>query len=101
MKVSELIKILETMPPDVKIVLCDYNRMAYEADGDLSDEGLYYNFDIDLDQEIFFNYEDEDRENPIPTVVISFETDYEEKENELREADKYAKELEDRLKVNN
>lgn len=96
MKASELIKLLETMPPDTVVVLCDMNRMAYEASGDPSAEGLYYDFDVGLDDEMFFSYEDDEQENPIPTVVLSFETDYEDKAKELAELDAYAKSLEDK-----
>lgn len=98
MKVSELIETLKKFPEDTVVVLCDMNRMAYEASGDPSGEGLYYDFEIGLDEEMFFHYKDEEQENPIPTIVISFETDYEEKEKEFCELEKYAKELEDNKK---
>lgn len=96
MKASELIEKLKSFPPDTVVVLCDMNRMAYEASGDSSGEGLYYDFEIGLDEEMFFSCDDEDQENPIPTVVLSFETDYEDKAKELAELDAYAKSLEDK-----
>lgn len=91
MKVHELIQILSKFPQDVEVVLCDYKRMGYEASGDPSAEGLYYDFEIDIDDEMFFSYEDEEQETPIPTLVISFETDYEEKAIELRELENQLK----------
>lgn len=96
MNVSELIEKLKSFPSDTVVVLCDMNRMAYEASGDPSCEGLYYDFEVGLDEEMFFSCDDEDQENPIPTVVLSFETDYEDKAKELAELDAYAKSLEDK-----
>lgn len=94
MKVSELIEKLKSMPQEATVVLCDSNRMAYEATGETSSEGLYYDFDIFKDDETFFSFEDEDQEDPILTVVFSFETDYEEKAKELIELDAEIKTLE-------
>lgn len=94
MKVSELIEKLQAMPQDAPVVLCDANRMAYEATGEPSGEGLYYDFEIDVYKEMFFSYEDEEQEYPITTVVFSFETDYEEKAKEFADLEKDYAELE-------
>jgi len=101
MKVNELIALLQTMPQDASVVVMDSERSAYEASGDPSPEGLYYDFEVDLDTEMFFRFDRESIEDePIPTVVISFESDYAEQKAELAALDADCKELEDRLKFN-
>jgi len=101
MKVHELIAQLQTMPPDAPVVVMDSERMAYEACGEPSHEGLYYGFEVDLDTETFVLDDDYDIEDskPIPTVVISFESDYVEQKAELAALDADYKEMENRLKL--
>lgn len=98
MKVSDLITLLTALPKEATVVLCDSNRMAYEATDEPSGEGLYYDFDLYFDTESFFKYEDEYQENPIPTVVFSFETDYEEMVKEFNQLDEEIKKLESNSK---
>jgi len=101
MKVHELIACLQTMPQDAPVVVMDSERSAYEASGDPSPEGLYYGFEVDLDTEMFFSFDRESIEDePIPTVVISFESDYAELKAEQNALDADYKELEERLKFN-
>jgi len=100
MKVNELIALLQKMPQDAPVVVMDSERSAYEASGDPSPEGLYYGFEVDLDTEMFFSFDRESIEDdPIPTVVISFESDYVEKQSELMASDKIIKDYEDREKL--
>jgi len=102
MKVHELITQLQTMPPDASVVVMDSERVAYEACGEPSHEGLYYGFEVDLDTEMFFLNDDDDNLEdikPVPTVVISFESDYVEQKSEWVALDMDYKEMENRLKL--
>jgi len=82
MKVSELMAVLATMPQDARVVVFDSERNAYEGIGEPSAEGCYWGFEVDYDNEMFFPLDTED-EIPTPTVVISFESDYIEREQQI------------------
>jgi len=69
MKVSELIALLQTMPQDAHVVVFDHEKNLYHADDEPNGDGLYDEFEIELNPDIEMNNGDH---SDIPVVTISF-----------------------------
>lgn len=80
MTVKTLKEILDNMPNDAQVVVFDYKRNDYHADADGTSEGVYADFEINLQKMV--KTETEKTED---VVSISFESDYAEEGSYLME----------------
>lgn len=72
MKVYELISKLESLPKDLDIVIMDWKKSAYFADGEGNTEGIYHKFSVDHDNDgSWTNAEGE----TVSVISLCFESD--------------------------
>jgi len=82
MKVNELIALLQTMPQDAYVVVFDHEKNLYHADDEPNGDGLYDDFEVELNPDIEINNGDH---TDVPVVTISFKSNYEEVQEEIAE----------------